>query len=973
MFALAAAVGLTAPFSMGLWPLVPHEAERSLRLDQGMAAHEPVETLGRETELEIVDQFLREVAAGPAALVLHGEAGIGKTTLWKHAVALASQLPMAVLSCRPTQAESDLPYMGLGDLLAFVPDQILGMLPDPQRRSLEIALLRADAGGALLLQRTVSVAVLNVLRETSRTAPVLVAIDDAHWLDVPSRRVLRFALRRVGDGPIGFLAVTRAGEDDEDVLGLDGIANAEHVRHLTIGPLAPNAVERLVRSRLHGPMASHVVRRLTEASGGNPLFAEELVRTLKDSHDVAELGPPLTIPASLTEALGSRLAGLPKTTRDCLLVAAALSRPTVDLIQLAYRKPAQVIGALAAGVDAGVIEVRGGSVTFVHPLLAGVVYAQASADGRRTLHAQLAVLVHEPEERARHLGLSAVAPDEAVAAAIAEGGRSAASRGAPDVAETLFEQAARLTPADAAAAAAVRLVDAADQCIALREMPRAKRLLDEAIANLRTGPVRARALHRLGRVGALQDGFEAAIPTLMEALHHVGDDVALRVAIERDLTFARVQVGDPSGALPHARAAYQSAMDSGSEGLIAEALDQLCLAEFAAGNSVPGHLLERAIALDAQVGPIPRAQHPGWGSGRVQLAMVLKWSNRFDLARFLLRSLLTAFTERGDEGSLDTVLFHLGELELWAGNWQIVTDFCAAAEDLEARTGQAVVERRTQLLSAMLDEVRGHVDTARSRGEKWLELCEQAADPPGLIRCLKVLGRLELSLHHPARALDYLLRGLAIESRAGYDHGLCRILPEAVDALIEAGRLTEAEIQLQRLETYATKSDRPWAAAAAARCRAMFDAANGDLARAQTGLLQACDLHDRLGEPFERGRSLLALGIVQRRLKRKRDARETLERGLAIFDALGAQTWSQLTRAELGRIGGRAASPHELTSTEARVAQLVAEGLTNREVAASVFLSEKTIETNLTRIYEKLGVESRRQLARKLRTGLPQA
>lgn len=930
-----------------------------------MASSRPVEAFGREAELGVIDDFLRAVPEGPSALVLHGEAGIGKSTLWDYATAAARDAALEVLSCRPTQAESDLPFLGLGDLFALVPAETLGRLPEPQLKSLEIALLRTEAEGSPLHQLAVGVAVLHVLLETSRSAPLLVAIDDAQWLDVPSRRVLRFALRRLGAAPVGFLVVTRAGVNDEDVLGIQAIAS-HRIRHLTIGPLAATALHEFLRSRFATPIPTLILRSVEQASGGNPLFALELSRALLDSGESVQPGRPLTIPVSLTEVVGSRLTRLPSETRSCLLVAAALSRPSVDLIRLACPRPDRVIEALTAGVDAGVIEVGGDSVTFVHPLLASVLYSQAARADLRLLHRRLASLVQDAEERARHLGLSAVAPDESVAVAIAEGGARAASRGAPDIAAALYEQAARLTPLERSREAASRLVDAADQHIALREMPPARLLLEDAVARADGGAVRARALHRLGRVRSLEAGFAAAVSTLIEALEHTGDDLALRVAVERDLAFDSVQLGDPAGGVIHARSAYDAAMRSGREELLAEALDQLCMAEFAAGNEVPRDLIERAVAVDARVGAAPLGEHPGWGSGRFLLAMALKWMNRFDAARTLMRSLLTSFTDRGDEGSLDTLLFHLGELELWAGNWEVTATLCALAEDLESRTGQAVVERRGQLLQAMLDEARGSIDAARSRGIKCLKACERGGDPLGLIRCLRMFGRLELSLRHPTEAVEYLLRGVTLELENGYDPGITRVLPEAIEASIDAGRLADAEMSLRRLEASALTPDREWALAATARCRALLDGARGNLTGALAGLEAAAEQHEHLGEPFELARTLLALGVVQRRLKKKKDAREALGRAQSIFDALGARTWSQLARAEQGRIGGRTPSPDALTPTEAQVARLVADGLTNREAAASMFLSEKTIETNLTRIYEKLAVKSRRELTRKL-------
>jgi DNA-binding CsgD family transcriptional regulator len=209
---------------------------------------------------------------------------------------------------------------------------------------------------------------------------------------------------------------------------------------------------------------------------------------------------------------------------------------------------------------------------------------------------------------------------------------------------------------------------------------------------------------------------------------------------------------------------------------------------------------------------------------------------------------------------------------------------------------------------------------------------------------------------------------LDVESGAGYDPSVCRILPDAIEAFVAVGRLQDATELVERLEEHGRRLDRRWALAAGARCRGLLAAASGDLARAQTGLEEALRQHERLPQPFERARTLLALGIVQRRLKKKREARQSLGRALGMFEELGAVLWVERTRADLRRIGGRASSPHDLTQTEKRVAELVAEGQTNREVAGALFLSVKTVETNLTRIYEKLEVKSRRQLARKMRS-----
>ena len=931
-----------------------------------MATTEAVGAIGRDTELAAIAGFLHGLSDGVSLLVLEGEPGIGKTTLWSAGVATARAHSFTVLASRPTQSESDLPYLGLGDLLAAVSDDVLGGLPAPQRRSLEIALLRTDAGAAPLQPRAVAVAVLNLLTHMGLSAPLVVAVDDLQWLDVPSRRVLRFALRRLGSAQVGFLFAMRSGTSDMDVAG-DAMADGRRVRRLHVGPLAQSAVEHLLRSRVGLPVPSSTIKRLSEASGGNPLFAVELGRALIESPEGEVPGRPLAVPPSLTDLVGSRLARLPQASRACLLIVAALSRPTVDLVRAASAASPDPIASLTAAVDAGVVQIRGGLVEFTHPLLANVIYSQAGAAELRRVHRRLAAEVLDPEERARHLGLSAVAPDAAVAAAIAEGAARAGRRGAPDIAGALFEQAARLTPPESPALIHARLVDSADEYVAVSDMPRAVMLLDEVIANADRGSARARALHRLARLRGLDGAFDAALPVLDEAILEVGDDVALRVALERDLSFAHMQLGDPLGAVPHARAAYEAATATGREVLVADALDQRCMAEFASGMPVSDELLDQAIAVARRVGAAPLIDHPGWGAGRVALGMTLKWAGRIDAARDLLRWVLAEYTDRADEGSLSPIMFHLGELELWAGNSEAALEHCRASRELGLRTGQLIAATRGLLVEAMVDEFRGDADAARSKGRECVAAAEQVSDKPGLIRALKLLGRIELALRRPLEAVEHLDRGVEVESAIRYDPAACRIVPDAIEAFIEAGRMPAAEVLVARLEASANVAGRAWGAASALWGRGLLAAAGGDLDEARSGLERAASAYERLGLPLEQGRSLLALGIVERRLKQKRGARDTLVRAQAIFDGLGARAWSDYARTEQGRIGGRAASPLELTSTESRVAQLVAEGLTNREVAASMFLSEKTIETNLTRIYEKLAVDSRRELARKLR------
>lgn len=924
--------------------------------------------IGRESELGLVARFLDALPEGPSALVIRGEAGIGKTTLWNEAVASARRSSYTVASCRPTQTEAKLPYLGLGDLFTDVPDEVLSELPIPQRRALEVALLRTEGEGDPLQQRAVSAAVLNTLVTWARSTPLLVAIDDVQWLDPPTTRVLRFAVRRIARGGVGILAAIRTGGADDDPLDLRSALQADHLHRLKVGPLGPQALDRLLRWHLDVALPGPTLRRIEETAGGNPFFALELGRELLDTEASAIPGQPLPAPSSLTDLLGARLARLSEPTRKALLVLSALSRPSVDVLRAASTTPEAVPDALEEGSDAGIIELREGTLRFTHPLLAAVTYSTASRVELRGLHARLAELVDDPEERAHHLGLSAEGPDDAIAAAMDEAATRAARRGAPDAAATLLEQAMRLTSPAAVHDSLRRKLAAADQHVAAGDTARARVLLEEVVATSEAGATRARALHRLSRVRVLERGFGAAPPLLRQALEEAGEDPALRAAIERELVFTLTQMGALSEAMPHARAGLLAAEASGQPALLADALNHLCMAEFLLGDGVDEQLLDRAIAMDAQVGPAPLQEHPGMGTGRLPLAMTLRWADRFDEARDLLRALHREHLEHGDEGSLTPVLFGLGELECLAGDWRTARRLADEGHELARRTGQAVTERVSLALEAMVEASWGNVEVARTGAETALALSEAADDPRFVIRNLKTLGFIELSLGDPAGASGYFERGLELERTAGYDPCVLRLVPDAVEAMLAMGRLEDARPLIEVLEDHGRRHDHPWAVATGARCRGLLEAASGNLDEAEGALERSIAGFERLPQPFELARTLLAMGVVLRRSKRRRMARESLERALAMFEALGARLWVERSRIELGRIGGRPSSPLVLTPTEERIAELVAEGQTNREVAASLFLSVKTVETNLTRIYRKLGVGSRRELARRMRS-----
>jgi DNA-binding CsgD family transcriptional regulator len=812
---------------------------------------------------------------------------------------------------------------------------------------------------------------LHVLADLARSAPLLLAIDDLQWLDRPTLSVLRFGLRRVAPGRVGVLVASRSTSSDDDRLALGEALPPARVHRLTVGPLDLSAVDQILRSRVRTAFLGPTLRRVHETSGGNPLFAIELARSLLDPDATGVPGQPFPAPSSLPELLAARLARISAPTRRVLLAVSTLARPTVEVVLEATAGDGDTRASLDEAVAADVLAVHNGAMCFTHPLLSSAVYAEASAEERRRLHRRLADLVADPEERARHLGLSTDAPDEDIAAMLEHAAKRAASRGAPDTAAVLLERAIALTPASSRALVPRRELDAADQHIAAGDTTRARVILDGVLSAADTGPMRARALHRCARVSAL-GGEMLAVPRLLQdALRHVDGDLPLRASIERDLVWSLAQVGDVDQLLPHADAALDAAEASGQPALIAEALNHLCMAHCFAHGHVDPNLLDRALQFQDQVGTARPPSDRGIASGRLTLALALKWADHLDQARQTLTDLRTEHIDHGDEAALTPVLFHLGELECWSGNWELAAGVADECHDLAVRNGQAVAELRAMTLDAMVACFRGTTDAIR-RSAATIASAEAAGDWSAMIRILKAVGVHELAIGSTEAAIDHFERGIALTKRLGYDHRTVRIVPDAVEALIALQRWREAAPLVDELERGGA-SNGAWALATGARCRGLLHAATGHLAEAEASLRLAMVEHERLPRPVERARTLLLLGVVQRRLRRQRAARESLDEAYRVFATLGAARWTDRARTELARIGGRASTPLALTPTEEQVARLVTDGHTNHEVAASLFISVKTVEANLTRIYRKLAVSSRRELTRRIRDTQPAA
>jgi DNA-binding CsgD family transcriptional regulator len=923
--------------------------------------HGDVRVVGREAERLALERFVEELADGSTRLLLEGEPGIGKTELWKEGTRAALARSYCVLSCRLDDVEVNLGYAALGDLLEPVLDEILLALQPVRRQALETALLRG-VGGEAADRRAVSVAVVDGLRELTRRAPVLLGLDDLQWLDRSTAQVLRFALRRLEHEPLGLLATARSGEGDA-LMGSLGLTNVER---LQLGPLKAEQLDEVLRSRLGASFLRSTLEQLHAVSGGNPFFGIELARALLRRPVAPSFDQPLPVPRTLRELVAERLAGLPDDVRSPLLLVAAMSQPTVGLLEKAVGSRDQALEFLAGAVEAGVLEVERGRLRFGHPLLRAAVYADAPRGARRGVHRLLAGIVRDSEERARHLALATEVPDVEVAAALEEAGRRAGARGAPDAAAAFVEQALRLTPSEHADDALRRAVVASDFLWESGEMERARRSLDELSVTLPPGEDRARVLRRLARVDALVQGFQPVVPLLERARIEAGGNKALRATIERDLALTLVHCGNLRRARSHARDAVRLAGAAGDRALIVDVGAVLDGVGFLLGGGPPQDLRERASEPRA-ADETPLEPQPSFLQHALTWAAMLKWTDDFDAAREALGRLRLHVRERHEEARLFPVLFHLAELECWAGNLSAARTWATEVEQVTLRISQPGVQAQSLYIAALVAALLGRVEEARAHACEGLALAEQAADLRVAIRNLKTLGFLDLSLGEPASACVHLARALELSARAGFgDPGFFRLDADAIEALLATGQLDRAQDALTVLESRGERLRRPWALATAGRCRALLASARGEPTAALQAVERALREHARLSEPLELGRTLLVKGTLHRRAKQKRLARTSLEGALEIFEQVGAPLWVKRARAELARISGRAPAPDGLTPTERRVAELVSAGRTNKEVAAELLLTVKAVEANLSRIYRKLSVRSRTELAARL-------
>lgn len=909
--------------------------------------------VGRSSELTAVSDFLTSAATQPSGLVVRGEAGIGKTWLWLAAADQAREQGFRVLSARTGEVESGLAYSAVADLLADIEAAQFEKLPGVQRIAIDRMLLRASEEGPVTDQRVASAAFVSVLSTLATQTPVLLAIDDVQWLDSSSQAVIAFAARRL-TGRIGLLLTARtetAGENPASWLHLN---RPDGLVAIDMSPLTLGGIHSVIASRIGRSFPRPAMVRIAEVSGGNPFYALELARAV----DGNTASSDAALPGTLAELVALRTGHFHGGVDEILLAAGCVADPTVDLLAAATGRTAQqVVDLLEEPENDGIVVITGNKVQFTHPLLARGVYTQAGAARRRRMHRAFADKEAQPERRARHLALAAASADPDTLNALDTAADVANTRGAPAAAAELLELAIRLGGDSPS-----RRLRAAEHHLTAGDIHRARTLLESTIPELRDGPLRAVAFILLGGAHIYINNLIDAEAVLSQAVEAKSTTPLLQVGACLSLALVQSMSGQHVEALRNAETAVTYAEELAIGVLISRAISMHASIRCGQGFGRDEAALVRAMELEGHDGDAPAPFRAS-----VVNAVTLAWTGELDDALNAMLPVWQRCVDRGADSDMMYVSGHLAMLNVWLG---LYADAVDVAEDMMQRAEQLGGEH-----TVVLARIQRALPAAYLGREEFARAEAQAAIT-GAMECgaqlmgswaVVTLGFLEVSRGDYAAALEELAPLLAtFDEVPGTEIFSSAYLPDAIEAMIGVGRITEAEPLIAALERNGRQLDRAWMLATGARGRAMWLAAKGDVEAAVGMAHQAMTEHARLKMPFERARTQLLLGQLQRRQRQKQSAATTLGEALATFESLGTPLWAQRTRDELARTNVAPSRDLELTPSEGRVAELAASGMSNRDIAATLFISPKTVEHNLGRIYRKLGIRTRAELGRRI-------
>ena len=898
--------------------------------------------------------WLASTRDASSACVVEGPAGIGKSYLIDELVARASE--WRVLRARPAEAEVRLVGSALLDLCADVTDAELAELPPALGAVLSVALVR-DSGQGETAPHAVAAAFHALIRQLSAATPVLICVDDIQWLDAETAQVLLFAARRLPESRAAILAGLRTGPQlGEPQVVTDLCAGLANTR-LTVEPMPPETLSSVIRDRAGQTMPESAVRAAVDAAAGNPLFGIEVARSLM--RDPGTSTPEqVRVPASLLQLVGQHIQKLDDPTRELLAAASALRKPSVrELRDLGVSAP------LAAAEHAGLIRTVGHEIEFTHPLYAAAAYDALAGIERMHLHARLAQVVEGEEERARHLALGAEEPDEDVALALDRARDRALARGALHAATDACRLGLLATPADSPARPD-RLISYGVLLYRVGDTALARLQLTEAVETARESTVKARALLELGRIVNDTEGTISGAPITLEALSLAGDDLELLADIH--VALGTTHAFDWLAALDYARRGMKltDEIPDVDPRKVAAALAAYVGVAFYAGEGAQFELCRRAIELEAGTVNIPVSDR-----AVAVLPFLCLWTDDFTNARAHLAAAYQLAVDESDEPSRGYLLSLMAQVELRAGNWTTAELHIQECRELFRRTGNGYLAWVADQAQLWLDVYRGQYDAALASAEKDIANGVAADDPLIELRGRGMRGFCLLAQGDAASAADELDRYRALFAvNNAAEPALRQLAGDHIEALVLAGRLTDARVALDELLAPATQLGRTAVLAAAARSEALLHAAQGDADEAVAAATRSLALYDEVERRFDRARALLTRGQIHRRFKHKSAALKDLSAAFDQFTALGADAFARRAAEERDRIGiRRVETSTGLTETERKVAELTAQGLTASEVGGRMFLSPKTVSANLTVIYRKLGVRNRAELIAQFR------
>jgi DNA-binding CsgD family transcriptional regulator len=889
--------------------------------------------VGREAERAEIERLLGNAArGGGGALVVRGEAGVGKTALLEQAVQSAEGF--RILRAVGAEAEAELPFAGLHELVGPVVGLIRG-LPQPQSKALQAALALEEIES--LDRFAAYAATLGLLAAAAAEQPVLCVLDDAHWLDQASAEALVFAARRIDHDPIAMLFAIR--DPAEAAFAAPGLTE------LRLDGLTVEEAKALLAAGAPSLLPA-VLDRLLETAGGNPLALLEFAASATQTE---ESGQPPPVSEAVERAFLVRASRLSAAAQRALLLAAACDPGDPEALWAALESE-QVSGDPLAEAERAGLVVRGRRLRFTHPLARSAIYYSAGPVERRAAHLVLAETTNAAERRTWHLAAAALGPDEQVAAALEQLAAEARRRAGISAAAAALERAARLTPDEQTRAR--RLFAAGLAAEAAGRLERAELLLAEAAELAIDAELHADAVARRSYLLFDRGEFERAIELATAEAERTAGSTAARVLTAGGAVHALVHRLD----IPAARATAEHAAELAGPG-VRQDLD-LC------------HMLAWTWELSGQTTQALELAREGAARTDVDTVLAIDFAARFIFleeyarARDRLELIIEHARKAHALGNLSYAVDMLARLELRIGRPTSAYAASLEAIQLTEPLGNDVALASSLAWLSLVEATLGRTDDANAHGRRALRITTARGDRYNEVRARGGLGLAAIARGEVAAAADWL--GPAAQLLADGGVRLPSMFPvhgDLIEAQVRLGKHAEASTQLARLHENAELTRSRWARAVVARCRALL----ADDADAGEAFEAALGLHEADPNEFEHARTQLAYGERLRRLRRPRVAREQLHPALGTFERLGARPWAERARAELRasgeRLRGRTPSAHEqLTPQELQVSLGAAEGLTNKEIGARLFLSPKTVEFHLGRAYRKLDVGSRAEL-----------